>query len=90
MARYKPQESHSLLLPVVVSDQINPCRYVDRDAHAVIDEANAAGVYVFGGGIDEDVPPIRVSADYAVAMGAILGCPRSTARPADTCTVACA
>lgn len=29
-----------------------------RDAHAVIDEAKAAGVYVFGGGIDEDVPPV--------------------------------
>ncbi len=25
---------------------------VGRDAHAVIDEAKAAGVYVFGGGID--------------------------------------
>ena len=42
---------------------------VGRDAHAVIDEAKAAGVYVFAGGIDEDVPPILVSADGAVAMG---------------------
>ena len=42
---------------------------VGRDAHAVIDEAKAAGVYVFGGGIDGDVPPILVSADGAVAMG---------------------
>ena len=33
---------------------------VGRDAHAVIDEAKAAGVYVFGGGIDEDVPPARL------------------------------
>ena len=40
-----------------------------RDAHAVIDEAKAAGVYVFGGGIDEDVPPVLVSADGTVAMG---------------------
>jgi hypothetical protein len=40
-----------------------------RDAHAVIEEAKAAGVYVFAGGIDEDVPPILVSADGAVAMG---------------------
>lgn len=31
-----------------------------RDAHAVIDEAKAAGVYVFAGGIDEDVPPVLV------------------------------
>ncbi|HEX2083520.1 MAG TPA: hypothetical protein VHF86_08585 [Xanthomonadaceae bacterium] len=42
---------------------------VGRDAHAVIDEAKAAGVYVFGGGIDEDVPPVLVSADGAVADG---------------------
>jgi hypothetical protein len=42
---------------------------VSRDAHAVIDEAKAAGVCVFGGGIDEDVPPILVSADGSVAMG---------------------
>ena len=42
---------------------------VGRDAHAVIDEAKAAGVYVFGGGIDEDVPPALVSADGTVAEG---------------------
>ena len=34
---------------------------VGRDAHAVMDEAKAAGVYVFGGGIDEKVPPVRVT-----------------------------
>src|SRR5258708_36126737 len=42
---------------------------VGRDAHAVIDEAKAAGVYVFGGGIDEDVPPVLVSADGSVTEG---------------------
>ncbi|MBK8726000.1 MAG: transcription initiation protein [Holophagaceae bacterium] len=42
---------------------------VGRDAHAVIDEAKAAGVCVFAGGIDEGVPPVRVSADGAVALG---------------------
>ncbi|EDY15942.1 hypothetical protein CfE428DRAFT_6553 [Chthoniobacter flavus Ellin428] len=42
---------------------------VGRDAHAVIDEAKAADVYVFGGGIDEAVPPVLVSADGAVAEG---------------------
>jgi hypothetical protein len=42
---------------------------VGRDSHAVIDEAKAAGVYVFGGGIDEDVPPVLVSANGAVAEG---------------------
>lgn len=42
---------------------------VGRDSHAVIDEAKAAGVYVFGGGIDERVPPALVSADGTVAEG---------------------
>ena len=42
---------------------------VGRDAHAVIDEAKAAGVYVFGGGIDEGVPPVLVAADGSVAEG---------------------
>jgi len=42
---------------------------VGRDAHTVIDEAKAAGVYVFSGGIDKDVPPVLVSADGAVATG---------------------
>ena len=42
---------------------------VGRDSHAVIGEAKAAGVYVFGGGIDEDVPPVLVSADGRVAEG---------------------
>ncbi|MGN6555343.1 MAG: YciI family protein [Verrucomicrobiota bacterium] len=40
-----------------------------RDAHAVIDEAKAAGVYVFAGGIDENVAPVRVSADGRVVDG---------------------
>ena len=40
-----------------------------RDAHAVIEEAKAAGVYVFGGGIDESVPPALVSADGEVSQG---------------------
>ena len=40
-----------------------------RDAHAVISEAKAAGVYVFAGGIDAAVPPALVSADGAVAEG---------------------
>ena len=42
---------------------------VGRDAHAVIDEAKAAGIYVFSGGIDENVPPALVSADSAVTEG---------------------
>lgn len=42
---------------------------VVRDSHAVIEQAKAAGVYVFGGGIDEGVPPVLVSADGAVPAG---------------------
>jgi hypothetical protein len=42
---------------------------VSRDAHAVIDLAKAAGIYVFGGGIDESVPPVLVSADGDVTEG---------------------
>ncbi len=42
---------------------------VGRDAHAVIDQAKAAGVYVFAGGIDEQVPPVLVCADGAVVEG---------------------
>lgn len=40
-----------------------------RDSHAVIEQAKAAGVYVFGGGIDEREAPLRVSADGTVAEG---------------------
>jgi hypothetical protein len=42
---------------------------VVRDSHAVIDEAKAAGVYVFGGGIDEAVAPVLVSADGTFSAG---------------------
>ena len=42
---------------------------VSRDSHAVIEEAKAAGVYVFGGGIDEAVPPVLVSADGTYTVG---------------------
>jgi hypothetical protein len=42
---------------------------VGRDAGAVIDEAKAAGVYVFAGGIDGTVPPVLVSAEGATVEG---------------------
>ncbi|MDN3922423.1 YciI family protein [Roseateles violae] len=42
---------------------------VGRDAHAVIEEAKTAGVYVFAGGIDESVPPVLVSADGKAVAG---------------------
>ena len=39
---------------------------VVAESHAVIEEAKAAGVYVFGGGIAEDVAPVLVQADGSV------------------------
>lgn len=37
------------------------------DSRAVIEEAKAAGVYVFGGGINEQVDPVLVAADGSVS-----------------------
>ena len=39
---------------------------VSDAAHAVVEEAKAAGVWVFGGGIDESVPPVLVGRDGTV------------------------
>jgi len=39
---------------------------VGEAAHAVIREAKDAGVYVFSGGINEDVAPLMVAADGSV------------------------
>ena len=38
-------------------------------AHAVVQEAKDAGVWVFGGGIDESVAPVRVDADGNATPG---------------------
>ncbi|WP_027501758.1 YciI family protein [Rhodococcus sp. UNC363MFTsu5.1] len=38
-------------------------------SHAVVEEAKDAGVWVFGGGIDESVPPVLVDGDGAVTEG---------------------
>lgn len=46
---------------MVVTDEELPV--VAANARAVIEEAKAAGVYVFGGGINEAVEPVLVSAD---------------------------
>ncbi len=35
-------------------------------AHAVIQEAREAGVYVFSGGLDDGVPPVMVAGDGTV------------------------
>lgn len=42
---------------------------VGRAARAVIEEAKSAGVYVFGGGLDDSAPPALVSADGEEAAG---------------------
>ncbi|TFC20834.1 YciI family protein [Cryobacterium glucosi] len=46
---------------MVVTDEEFPVVVVD--SHAVVAEAKAAGVWVFGGGIDEGVAPVLVAAD---------------------------
>lgn len=42
---------------------------VSDAAHAVVEEAKAAGVWVFGGGIDESIPPVLVDGDGTVTEG---------------------
>jgi hypothetical protein len=42
---------------------------VAKAAHAVIDEAKAAGVYLCTGGLDEDVAPVMVAGDGTVTAG---------------------
>lgn len=42
---------------------------VGHDAHVVIEQAKAAGVYVFAGGIDDSESPVLVSADGVVTQG---------------------
>lgn len=40
---------------------------VVESSHAIIEEVKAAGVFVFGGGIEESVAPVLVSADGSVS-----------------------
>lgn len=42
---------------------------VSEAAHAVVQEAMDAGVWVFGGGIAENVDPVMVSGDGTVTAG---------------------
>jgi hypothetical protein len=42
---------------------------VAKAAHAAIQEAKDAGVYVFSGGLDEDVEPVLVADDGTVRSG---------------------
>lgn len=52
---------------MVVSEAELPA--VAAAAHAVMREAKAAGAWVFGGGINEGVPPVMVAGDGTVAAG---------------------
>lgn len=49
--------------------QLEPDEWVaaGEDSRAVIREIKAAGAYVFGGGINEDVEPVTVAADGTVS-----------------------
>lgn len=42
---------------------------VSEDARKVVREAKRAGIWVFGGGINEDVAPVRVAGDGTVISG---------------------
>jgi len=42
---------------------------VGKAAHAVVQEAMDAGVWVFGGGLAEDVEPVMVAADGTITAG---------------------
>ena len=42
---------------------------VSKAAHAVVKEAQDAGVFVFAGGLDEDVDPVLVAGDGTVTGG---------------------
>lgn len=46
---------------------------VVEESHAVIEDAKRAGVYVFGGGLDEDVAPVIVAADGTITEGTYPG-----------------
>ena len=52
---------------MVVSEEELPA--VSDAAHAVVQEAKDAGVWVFGGGIDDSVPPVMVDGDGTVREG---------------------
>jgi hypothetical protein len=59
-------------------------RSVVASSHAVIREAKAAGGYVFGGGIDETIPPILVTWEGKVSPGTFLR--RASSTEASACS----
>ena len=52
---------------MAVSEEELPA--VSDAAHTVVREAKAAGVWVFGGGINESIPPVLVAGDGTVTDG---------------------
>jgi hypothetical protein len=42
---------------------------VGEAAHAVVREAKDTGVYIFSGGLDEDVAPVMVAGDGTITAG---------------------
>ena len=52
---------------MVVPDEELPA--VSDASHAVVQEAKDAGVWVFGGGINESIPPVMVDGDGTVREG---------------------
>lgn len=54
----------SKAMPALTDEELST---VGAAANAVTEEAKAAGVYVFAGGIDEKVDPVLVSADGSVS-----------------------
>jgi hypothetical protein len=56
---------------MVLSEEEFPI--VAAESHAVIEEVKAAGVYVFGGGIEEKVDPVLVPADGSVTTATYPG-----------------
>lgn len=51
--------------------QVSPADLADvsEASHEVIRDAKAAGVYVFGGGIDGSIAPVMVASDGSVTTG---------------------
>jgi hypothetical protein len=61
---------------MVLTDEDFPI--VSADSHAVIEEAKAAGVYVFGGGIEEEVGD-----EDRGGLPLLAGAPRVRVRPGE-------
>lgn len=72
MPAYWSAMKHYLIsFPASAMDHISQADLpaVSESSHAVIREAKAAGVYVFGGGINESVLPVMVSESGEASSG---------------------